>query len=299
MVYFGRLKGMDNAAPPGAGPSSTWTGSALADKATIRLDKLSGGQQQKVQLGVTIMNDPELLILDEPTKGFDPVNRRLLMDIIAEQKLAGATVVMVTHQMEEVERLCDRVILLKDGTADAYGTIDEVQNKFGGRIIRINLQRDHPRLAPLRGDARRRPTTPNSSITDATDEAAILKDLIDDGVAVRSFTTTKVSLEEIFIRVYGDQHNLAAARPTAPPHAGRRPGRTAPSHGPAQPRHRRRVRIHPHHEEAAVLDRHPGHPGRHGDRVRAGLPEQLLHRRRRRRPEERRSSASPTPTPPD
>ncbi len=54
------------------------------------------------------MNDPELLILDEPTKGFDPVNRRLLMDIIEEQKRSGATVVMVTHQMEEVERLCDR-----------------------------------------------------------------------------------------------------------------------------------------------------------------------------------------------
>jgi len=57
----------------------------LADKASLNLDRLSGGQQQKIQLGVTIMNNPELLILDEPTKGFDPVNRRLLMDIIEEQ----------------------------------------------------------------------------------------------------------------------------------------------------------------------------------------------------------------------
>jgi len=67
---------------------------------------------------VTIMNNPELLILDEPTKGFDPVNRRLLMEIIDDQKKHGATVLMVTHQMEEVERLCDRVILLKDGRAE-------------------------------------------------------------------------------------------------------------------------------------------------------------------------------------
>jgi ABC-2 type transport system ATP-binding protein len=109
----------------------------LADKASMRLDKLSGGQQQKNQLGVTIMNDPELLILDELTKGFDPVNRRLLMDIIEEQKRAGATVIMVTHQMEEVERLCDRVIPLKDGTSRAYGTVAEVQEQFGGTVYRL------------------------------------------------------------------------------------------------------------------------------------------------------------------
>src|SRR6478735_5974053 len=137
MVYFGRLKGL------GKSQARSWSLAylervQLADKATMTLDKLSSGQQQKVQLGVTIMNDPELLILDEPTKGFDPVNRRLLMDIIEEQKLSGATVIMVTHQMEEVERLCDRVILLKDGTSRAYGTVSEVQEQFGGTRYRLS-----------------------------------------------------------------------------------------------------------------------------------------------------------------
>src|SRR3954453_22680006 len=125
MTYFGRLKGLDKHA------AQNWSMDYLervdlADKAKTRVDKLSGGQQQKVQLGVTIMNNPELLILDEPTKGFDPVNRRLLMDIIEEQKLAGATVIMVTHQMEEVERLCDRVSLLKDATSPGNVTAAEV-----------------------------------------------------------------------------------------------------------------------------------------------------------------------------
>ena len=73
----------------------------LADKAKTKLDKLSGGQQQKVQLGTTIINAPDLLILDEPTKGFDPVNRQLLMDIIKAENERGTTIVMVTHQMEE------------------------------------------------------------------------------------------------------------------------------------------------------------------------------------------------------
>jgi ABC-2 type transport system ATP-binding protein len=178
---------------------------ALADKATTRVDKLSGGQQQKIQLGVTIMNDPELLILDEPTQGFDPVNRRLLMDIIEDQKRAGATVIMVTHQMEEVERLCDRVILLKEGVAEAYGTIEDVQDLYGSTVIRLHhsgplppshlydvtvAQSDYAELMPHAG----------------TDEVEILRDLVEDGVAVRSFTTSRTSLEEIFIKVYGEQN---------------------------------------------------------------------------------------------
>lgn len=126
MTYFGQLKGMPKVA------ATLWSLEylqrvSLADKAHTRLDKLSGGQQQKIQLGVTIMNNPELLILDEPTKGFDPVNRRLLMNIIEEHQNSGATVIFVTHQMEEVERLCDRIILLKNGAAKAYGTVKEVK----------------------------------------------------------------------------------------------------------------------------------------------------------------------------
>lgn len=204
MTYFGRLKGLDRRS------AKNWSLSYLdrvflADKAAVRLDKLSSGEQQKIQLGVTIMNHPELLILDEPTKGFDPVNRHLLMSIIDEQKKAGATVVMVTHQMEEVERLCDRVILLKNGTAEAYGSIEEVQDHYGGRRIRLHysgqipaspgyeislLERNYAELSP----------------TGEIDEAVILRGLVDAGVRVRGFTTARISLEEIFLRVYGDEH---------------------------------------------------------------------------------------------
>lgn len=134
MIYFGQLKGMthDEALKEA---KKFLHRVKLEDKANVRLDKLSGGQQQKIQLGITVMNDPELLILDEPTKGFDPVNRRLLMDIIEEYQQKGATVVMITHQMEEVERLCDRIILLKDGTSYAYGAVADVKKKFGGKSL--------------------------------------------------------------------------------------------------------------------------------------------------------------------
>lgn len=210
MIYFGRLKGLSHQA------ARDWSMAylervALADKAAIRLDKLSGGQQQKVQLGVTIMNKPELLILDEPTKGFDPVNRRLLMDIIEDQKKAGATVMMVTHQMEEVERLCDRVILLKDGRAEAYGTIGDVQDQYGGEIIRLRYSGIIP---PSRHYeiSLQQTNYAELALTDDADQSVILRELVEAGVQVREFTTSKLSLDDIFVRVYGDENDEVAAR---------------------------------------------------------------------------------------
>lgn len=209
MTYFGQLKGLSKKA------ASAWSSNylervGLGDHAKSRVDKLSGGQQQKVQLGVTIMNDPELLILDEPTKGFDPVNRRLLMDIIEEQKRAGATVLMVTHQMVEVERLCDRVILLKDGRAEAYGTISEVQNQYGGTMIRVSYSGEIPASPHYEISIRDR-NYAELTLTDTVDEALILRDLVQAGVLVRSFTTSKLSLEEIFVTVYGAQNEMVGA----------------------------------------------------------------------------------------
>lgn len=209
MTYFGRLKGLSKH------DAAAWSHRylervALPDKAKLRLDKLSGGEQQKVQLGVTIMNDPELLILDEPTKGFDPVNRRLLMDIIDDQKKAGATVLMVTHQMEEVERLCDRVILLKNGQAEAYGSIPDVQDQYGGIMIRLTYSGDIPESPHYEASLRDR-NYAELTVIGTVDEAVILRELVDAGVLVRSFTTTRLSLDDIFVKVYGDENELVGA----------------------------------------------------------------------------------------
>ena len=132
MVYFGELKGLKD---PKEWSLKYLKRVKLEDKADEKLEKLSGGQQQKVQLGVTIMNDPKLLILDEPTKGFDPMNRRLLMEIIEESHKKGAAIIMITHYMDEVEKLCDRAILLKDGVAHAYGTIAEIKKQHKNKSL--------------------------------------------------------------------------------------------------------------------------------------------------------------------
>lgn len=132
MTYFGELKGLKD---PRAWSLNYLERVKLSDKATEKLEKLSGGQQQKVQLGITIMGDPKLLILDEPTKGFDPMNRRLLMEIIDELHKKGTAIILITHYMDEVEKLCDRALLLKDGVAHAYGTIADIKEQFAGKSL--------------------------------------------------------------------------------------------------------------------------------------------------------------------
>ena len=201
MTYFGQLKGMERTR------AASWSLQylervGLAGKASTRVDKLSGGQQQKVQLGVTIMDNPRLLILDEPTKGFDPVNRRLLLDIVEAQRRGGATVVVITHQMEEVERLCDRILLLTAGRAEAYGTVADVRDAYGGPVVRIRYGGSLP--APRGWSAT---TLARNSAELELDEGAdaqqVLRALLDAGVEVRSFETTRTSMEEVFLRVYG------------------------------------------------------------------------------------------------
>jgi len=134
MVYFGELKGMTREAARDFSLKFLER-VELADKANTKIKKLSGGQQQKIQLGVAIMGDPKLLILDEPTKGLDPVNRILLLDIVDELQEKGTAVIYITHLMEEVERLADSLLILKDGKARAYGTVAQVKKEFKSKSI--------------------------------------------------------------------------------------------------------------------------------------------------------------------
>lgn len=134
MIYFGELKGLTY--QEARDFSLAYLERVdLADKANVKIKKLSGGQQQKVQLGVAIIGDPKLLILDEPTKGLDPVNRKLLLDIVDELQGRGAAVIYITHLMEEVERLADRLLILKDGKARAYGSVEAVKKEFKSSSI--------------------------------------------------------------------------------------------------------------------------------------------------------------------
>jgi ABC-2 type transport system ATP-binding protein len=210
MTYFGRLKGLSAAA------ARKWSLDylervGLGDKAKSKVEQLSGGQQQKIQLGVTIMNRPGLLILDEPTKGFDPVNRRLLMDILEELSTAGTTTVLVTHQMEEVERLCDRVMLLKDGRRRLFGTVDEVKSEFGSEVISISytgrLPTKHTLFSAAGQGSGRALLTPNKDAKAAEVFAALAHIA---GLKVTRFELQQPSLDDIFVRIYSEKDGAHA-----------------------------------------------------------------------------------------
>lgn len=207
MTYFGRLRGLSNRAAR-AESLAYLERVGIGDKAKSTYEKLSGGQQQKVQLGVTILNDPSVLILDEPTKGLDPVNRRLLLEIVEERRSAGAAVIYVTHDMDEVERLCDRILLLRRGKAVASGTVREVVDRFEARRLAV----DHAAPLPVSSSyeivedaAGRAVLAPSDDVSDAE----LLQELVAAGAQVSRFDNIRPRLDDVFVRMYADDPLLA------------------------------------------------------------------------------------------
>ena len=204
MQYFGRLKGLSKKEAQEFSKKYLKR-VGLEDKANSNIDKLSGGQQQKIQLGITIMGKPEILILDEPTKGFDPVNRQLLMDIIEEENARGATIMMVTHQMEEVEKICNRALLLKNGKMEAYGTVDEIRNKFGEQRIVLEFVGELPKsdkFEIIKKEAN------YAELSLKADSQEILKELVSKNLQIINFKVQKSTLNEIFLNIYGEENEV-------------------------------------------------------------------------------------------
>jgi len=199
LMYFAQLKGMESQGSKIAAISYLEK-VGLADKANVEIKQLSSGQQQKIQLGVAIINSPELLILDEPTKGLDPVNRELLMEMLLELNKNGSTVVFITHQMEEVERIASRLVMIKNGKRVLYGGLNEVQASLGNNMIQLTIEGNLPMsdsLYQIHGIGNKVEISPKPNIT--SDQ--ILKYLVDNNVRILKFEKTVPSLNKIFIKV--------------------------------------------------------------------------------------------------
>jgi ABC-2 type transport system ATP-binding protein len=204
MIYFGQIKGMSY--QDAKSKSLKYLERVeLADKADVKISKLSSGQQQKIQLGITIINSPELLILDEPTKGLDPVNRSLLLEILRDLNKEGATIIFSTHQMDEAERIADRLVMIKNGKRALYGELGEVKSQFGTNVIRLNFSGKlpaNPKLYTAQVQTNYAEITPVAD--NSTDD--VLKFLVEKGVKIAKFEVTSPSLNEIFIQVSKDKN---------------------------------------------------------------------------------------------
>ena len=199
VAYFGKLKGME---PATARERATalLTRYGLGDWLDKRCETMSKGMGQKVQLLGTVIHEPELVILDEPFSGLDPVNRDVFRDLILDMKRQGRTVIFSTHGMEQAEQLCDYVMMIHRGRLRFHGRLSEVKS---GRDFGIQLDYEGPggALRDLPGIARINDSGQHAEIflQPGTDPQQLLEQVI-RVVKVRRFDVSEPSLHEIFVR---------------------------------------------------------------------------------------------------
>jgi ABC-2 type transport system ATP-binding protein len=185
----------------------------LADKRSTKLEALSKGNQQKVQLIGALLHEPELLILDEPTSGLDPVNVVLVRSILKELKGQGRTILLSTHMMGEAEKLVDEIVLIDRGRAVLIGELEQVRASFGKNTVHLTFEGDGAFLAALPEVAHARVDTNVAELRLAS--GADPQRILAAGMArlrLSRFEVAAPSLEEIFIDQVGASTNSGAER---------------------------------------------------------------------------------------
>ena len=205
LIYLARLKGLSK------------------DEAKTRLDDylkrfdleshrkkkvkaLSKGMQQKAQLIATLIHEPDLIIIDEPFTALDPVNTQMVKDILIEQRNLGRTVIMCTHQMHQVEELCDRMLLIDRGNVLLYGTLREIQAQFASQEVYLELSEELPADLPGVVSISQRNHGLLLNLEENMKPEALLRLLLERNLTVLRFELALPTLDEIFIQtVQGDE----------------------------------------------------------------------------------------------
>ncbi len=176
----------------------------LGDRAKSDTNELSKGMQQKIQFAASVLHDPELLVLDEPFTGLDPINTRLLKDLIIEQSNKGTTVVLSTHRMDQVEQMCESICLIDQGRAVLAGALSEIKASYGETSVSLEYEGESGSLQGLAGVREVRDSGRTASLLLESTEASqdVLRQLV-DRVGVRSFKLAEPTVEDIFLDKVG------------------------------------------------------------------------------------------------
>ena len=180
----------------------------LADRAPRKVEELSKGQQQKVQIAGTLLHEPEVVILDEPFSGLDPINQGLFKDLLAEYKQQGRTILFSTHIMEQAEKLCDHIALISKGRVVLDGELADIKRRQGGNAFRLTAAGDLERVRSVAGveEVVFDPDAPDRArlfLAPDADGARVLAELV-GFLAVRDFRNEEPELGEIFVKVVRD-----------------------------------------------------------------------------------------------
>lgn len=200
LVYLGSLKGL-SPAEAGNRISAYLERFDLASSRHKKVKELSKGMQQKAQLISTLIHKPELIIIDEPFSGLDPVNTQMVKEILREQRDQGVTILMSTHQLHQVEELCDRIVLIDHGRTVLYGYLDEIRRQFSGHAVIVRSPDDLPALPGVERVEQHNSSAYRLNLTAATKTQDILRALVERGIQVDQFEIAAPTLDEIFIRV--------------------------------------------------------------------------------------------------
>ena len=204
IIYFASLKGVEARTARERAEILLKRVEMLPHK-NKKIEELSRGMGQIIQVIVTVIHEPKLIILDEPFAGLDPVNTQLLKEIITGLRNQGKTIIMSTHRMNDIEELSDRILMINKGRIVLYGDLTSIKSKYRnnsvlvecdgelGDIDGVTEKRAHNKALELMLDAK---TTPQM----------LLGSLVRKGIAVNRFELSTPSLNEIFIKVVGDEH---------------------------------------------------------------------------------------------
>jgi len=204
ILYLSSLKGMDKAtAKKRADQLLQQTG--MLDSKKKKIKHMSKGMGQMIQFIVTIIHTPELLIMDEPFSGLDPVNTELMKNIIGKFRDEGKAIILSTHQMNQVEELCDRVLMIDHGAEVLYGDLRQVKSKFKKHSVQVSSE---GKFGDLIGVTEKRFNKDGVELVlgEDTSPQSILDQLRGQGISINRFEITTPSLHTIFLDMVGYNH---------------------------------------------------------------------------------------------
>jgi ABC-2 type transport system ATP-binding protein len=203
VAYYGALFGKN------VDPDEMLKRVILEDAANIWFQNLSGGQKQKLGMALSLVNDPELIFLDEPTTGLDPQARRAVWEVIRKLKTEGRTVMLTTHYLEEAEELADRVAIMNHGKIVAMGSTEEIESKYGsGQKMMVKAGEDLLRF--LKENTKLQAEQSGNGMVairlrDKEDAIVALGAIEESGCNWGDFTVKRDSLEDVFLRLVGEE----------------------------------------------------------------------------------------------
>lgn len=201
ITYLASLKGMDPRTIESEADALLEQTGMLPNRKK-KVEELSKGMSQIIQLIVTIVHDPELVILDEPFTGLDPVNTERVKQLLLDLRDQGKAVILSTHQMNQVEAVCDRILMVNDGRSVLYGALDEIRAEHRGHAVLVESDAEVPLVA---GVTERRAHKDHVELVldAASTPQQTLEALVQAGVPIERFEVATPSLHEIFIEKVG------------------------------------------------------------------------------------------------